>query len=148
MKEFRDAEGRPWEIRVNVSTLRRVRDLAGIDLITLFTGDMTALQAFIADPYKRADALFVLCQDQAEKRSVSSESFGEALAGDPMEAATLAMLDELASFFPGPKAKLIRAALAKMSEGADLAAKMGMDQIEALDVTAEVRKTLAAKLKN
>ena len=63
------------------------------------------------DPCLLVDILWVLVQDQARTLNVTDEQFGTALAGDAIESATKAFLDELVDFFPGAKRLFLQKAV-------------------------------------
>jgi hypothetical protein len=107
MKSFKDTQGREWRITVNVTTIKRVRDLAGVDLLHVLDGKgadgRSLIERLIADPILLVDVLYAVCRPQCAELKVSDESFGEAMAGDAIEAATAALLDEIVSFSPSPR---------------------------------------------
>lgn len=105
MKTFKDNAGRVWTVAVNVSSIKRVRDLAGVDLLTIVDGSL--IQKLYQDPVVLCDALFALCKPEADKLNITDEMFGEAMAGDPIDHATTAMLEELVSFSPSPRDRAI-----------------------------------------
>ena len=47
--------------------------------------------------------LYAACKPQADERGVSDEDFGRAMAGDAIEAATAALLEEIVAFCPSPR---------------------------------------------
>jgi len=129
MANFRDAENRVWQVTVTVATLRRVRELASVDLAGLLDGEL--LDRLSSDPVLLADVLYAVCKPEADSRSVTAESFGEALAGDALDDATQALLEGLAGFFPKKRraaaekligafrrveTKLLDAAMAKLDD--------------------------------
>lgn len=113
MKCFVDNAGRTWTVAINVAAVKRVRALCGIDLanvITLEPGErpkVDVLERLASDPVLLVDVLFAICQPEAERKGVSDVSFGEGMAGDAIELATAALLDETVSFFPSAKRKVL-----------------------------------------
>ena len=111
MRTFKDNAGRSWSLALSVWTVKKVRDLLGVDLLDL--GDESApassgkkpglLLRLIADPVLLVDVLYVVCRDQADAASVTDEQFGRAMGGDAIDAATKAFLEELADFTPSPR---------------------------------------------
>ena len=101
MKVFKDNVGREWTVEVNVAALKRVKSLAGVDLLGVLDG--TLVERLIRDPVLLCDAVYAICKPQADERSVSDEDFGRAMAGDAIEHATEALLEELVSFCPSPR---------------------------------------------
>jgi hypothetical protein len=103
MKVFTDNAGRPWTVTVNVNTIKRVRALAGVDLLEVLGGDL--LERLIADPVLLCDVVYAACKPEADEKKVTDEDFGRAMAGDAIEQATKALLDELVSFSPSRQAR-------------------------------------------
>lgn len=100
MRTFADNAGRTWTVAINVALVKRVRGMLGLDLFKLLDDGARPLGELLADPVRLADVLFCLCQEEAEKRNVSDEDFGAALAGDSIGRAADAFVDELVDFFP------------------------------------------------
>lgn len=109
MKLFKDNAGRDWSVSVNVATLKRVRDLLNVDLL-----DMATLEKLSADPVLLVDVLYVICRDEAKAGDVTDEQFGVGLAGDSLDAATTAMMEELVSFFPPRRRAILRKIIDRM----------------------------------
>ena len=63
------------------------------------------------DPILLCDILWVLCEGQAKASGVTDEDFGSSLAGDSIEEATRAFLDELVDFFPGARRLVLKKAV-------------------------------------
>ena len=111
MRTFNDNAGRTWSLTLSVWTVKKVRDLLGVDLLDLGGESATGssdkkpglLFRLIADPVLLVDVLYVVCRDQADEASVSDEQFGRAMGGDAIDAATKAFLEELADFTPSPR---------------------------------------------
>jgi hypothetical protein len=101
MRQFKDNAGRTWTVDINVATLKRVRGLTGVDLMQIIEG--TLIEKFIRDPVLLCDVVYAVCKPEADSAKVSDEEFGKAMAGDAIEAATGAVLDELISFCPSPR---------------------------------------------
>ena len=109
MHIFTDNKGHKWDVVLNVSQMRRVRATLGIDLVNVITLDakgevkVDLIDRLANDPCLLVDILCVLTKKQAEKEGVTETEFGESLAGESIEEATKAFLDELVDFFPGAK---------------------------------------------
>lgn len=101
MKTFKDNADRSWTVAINVAAIKRVRDLTGVDLMEVLDGSL--IEKLIRDPVLLCDVIYVVCRPEAEARSVSDEDFGRAMAGDAIEHATTALLDELVNFSPNPR---------------------------------------------
>jgi len=111
MHSFPDNAGRTWTVVINVTAVKRVRGLVGIDLYKLIDDGFKPLAALVADPVQLADVLYCLCKDEADAKQVTDEDFGRALAGDAITLAADAFVEELIDFFPDARA---RASLTKV----------------------------------
>ena len=127
MKTFRDNKRRVWTIEVNVAAIKRVRGLCKVDLNSIVEVDSenrpTArlLEQLSSDPVLLVDVLYAVCKPQADKLGITDEDFGEAMAGDAIEHATTALLEEVIDFFPEAKRLVmwkILSASRKFSEAA------------------------------
>ncbi len=132
MHTFTDTQGRAWSVAITVDTIRRVRALTGTDLMGVLGGDL--IERLSGDPVLLADVLYAVVKPEAEARGVDDADFGRALAGDAVAAATTALLEGLVGFFPSPRARLLRQALAKLDDW----------QTAALSAAEERLSTLAA----
>lgn len=103
MHTFKDNGGREWTVEVNVAALKRVRGLTGTDLMQVVEGTGGLIERLIRDPVLLCDVVYTVCKPEADQRGVSDEEFGRAMAGDAIEHATAALLEELVSFCPSPR---------------------------------------------
>lgn len=114
MKSFTDNTGRTWTLVVNVSAIRRVRALCGVDLCSIVELDKDnkpnteLLERLSTDPVLLVDVLYAVCKPECDGRNVSDEDFGSAMAGDAIEHASSALLDEIIDFFPRTKRMLLQ----------------------------------------
>ena len=111
MKTFKDNAGRTWTVDVNIATVKRVKSLLKVDLTDAVEGKL--LDRFILDPILLCDVIYVICKPEADKEKITDEQFGQAMAGDAIEHATEALLEELINFFPELKRPALRAALGR-----------------------------------
>jgi hypothetical protein len=140
MKTFCDNAGRNWTVQINVDTIKRVRDLAKVNLLEVVEGKL--LERLVSDPVLLCDLIYCVCQPEADAKNVSDEDFGRAMAGDAIDGATTALLEELVDFFPQGKRRVLGKALAKLRslESAALTA------VEARLESPELEKRMAAEL--
>jgi hypothetical protein len=141
MRSFTDTKGRIWPIVINVAAVKRCRGLVGVDLYGLVENQFRPLADLLADPVKLVDVLYVLCMAEAESRGISDEQFGEGFAGDVLEAAADAFLEELTDFFQNPR---VRAGLRKITTAARTVRDRLMDQMEAAMETIDAESAAAA----
>ena len=112
MKTFKDNADRTWTVTVNVDSIKRVRSLLSIDLMEAVEGKL--IERLIGDPVLLCDVIYCVCKEDADAKGITDEEFGRAMAGDAIELATTALLEELVDFFPQGKRQLLRKALAKL----------------------------------
>lgn len=112
MKTFKDNADRTWTVTVNVDSIKRVRSLLNIDLMEAVEGKL--IERLIGDPVLLCDIIYCVCKEDADAKGITDEEFGRAMAGDAIELATTALLEELVDFFPQGKRQLLRKALAKL----------------------------------
>lgn len=142
MRKFTDLKGREWSITLTVSTIRRIKELAGVDLLDLASNPYLRMYE---NPVLLAEVLFAACKPDADLRNVAPEDFGDGLAGQPLEDATEALMREYADFFPHPAARAnLHAVMDKTSRARDVAGAIGAERIKAMDVEAMVTKELIA----
>ncbi len=101
MKTFNDNAGRTWTIAINVDAIKRVRSLLDVDLLEIVDGKL--IERLIRDPVLLCDVVYAVCRPEADAKSVSDEEFGRAMAGDAIEHATKALLEDLVGFSPSPR---------------------------------------------
>ena len=103
MRTFKDNQGREWTVEITVAAIKRVRGLAGIDLMEVLEGSNGLIEKLVRDPVLLCDVIYAACKPQADERQVSDEAFGASMAGDAIEHATAALLEELVDFCPSPR---------------------------------------------
>ena len=103
---FTDAAGQPWSVVVTVDTMRRVRALAGVDLMQAIGGPL--LERLAADPVLLVDVLAAVCKPQMDARTTTAEAFAQAMVGDAIDHAAQALLQGLADFCPSPTRTLLK----------------------------------------
>ena len=148
MKSFTDNLGRTWTLVVNVAAIKRVRALCGVDLNAIVEIDRdnnpTAelLERLSTDPVLLVDVLYAVCKTECDQKGVSDEEFGAAMAGDAIEQATAALLDEVVDFFPTAK----RAALQKILAATRRIEALAKKKLENILGSAEFEEKLVSEL--
>ena len=148
MRSFQDNAGRTWTVALNVAAIKRVRALTGVDLaniITLEPGQkpkMEVLERLASDSVLLVDVLYAVCKGEADTRKVTDIDFGTSMAGDAIELATTALIDELIDFFPTTKRRVLQKIIAA-TRRFEAKTKNSMDQI--LD-NPELEKNIDAEL--
>jgi hypothetical protein len=109
MKSFTDNAGRVWTLAVNVAAIKRVRAICDVDLNSIVEMDADnkpsakLLERLSTDPVLLVDVLYAVCKPEADAKNIGDEDFGRAMAGDAIDHATAALLDEIIDFFPEAK---------------------------------------------
>jgi len=112
MHSFKDNRNRTWAIELNVDAVKRVKGLLDVDLMTAPEGEL--VERLAGDPVLLCDVIYAVCKPQAEGQGIGDEDFGKAMAGDAIDAATTALLEELVDFFPTARRAVLRKTLAKV----------------------------------
>ena len=140
MKTFKDNAGRSWTIAVNVDAIKRVRSLLEVNLMEAVDGKL--LEQLVTDPVLLCDIIYVLCKPEADAQQISDEDFGRAMAGDAVEHATTALLEELVEFFPLPKRRLLTKALDKLKTLEAKALEVAEKRLDSPELEAEMEAAL------
>ena len=92
---------------MNVTAMKRVKGILGVDLTELGTGSGKPEDQLIvrlwSDPIFLCDVIYCMCKDQADAEGISDEDFGKAMAGDAIDHATTALLEEIVDSSPNPR---------------------------------------------
>lgn len=144
MHTFRDKAGGEWVVEITVATVKRVKGLAGVDLLAIGDEAENLLQRLATDPVALVDVLYAVCHPQITERGLDGDGFADLFSGDSIEAAAAALLEELIGFFQNPRDRAIMtAALGKTRAAMDLARTRIEDKIASGAIEAEVESRLA-----
>jgi hypothetical protein len=148
MREFRDNEGRPWQVALTVASALRVRDMVTVDVtveeelpdggvkterktVPFDMVDVASLsqtfQVLRGQFAKVGESLYAILAKQVEERKLTKDQFLDGLRGDSLEAGAKALEQELVDFFPQRLRRMVGLLAAKMDE---VAGEM-LDQAEA-----------------
>ena len=114
MKTFSDNQGRTWTVTINVECIKRVKTLLGVNLLDAIEGEL--VERLVTDPVLLCDCVYAICKPEAEARGITDEDFGRAMAGDAIEHACTALLEELVDFFPEPKRRVLAKAIERLRQ--------------------------------
>ena len=140
MKTFTDTAGRVWTVQLNVDAIRRVKTLTGVNLLSAVEGKL--LQDLGADPVLLCDVLYAVIKPEADAKNVTDADFGKALAGDAIDQATAALLEELVAFFPLGKRRVAEVALRRLREMEAKAVEVVVKRLESPEIDAKVEAIL------
>ena len=143
MAKFTDSKGRIWPVTLTVSALRRIRDLAGLDLASLdgFKEDGPVARVS-ADPLLLAQTLYAACKPAADALNVTPDDFQDAICADAITAAAEALLEALADFFPGAQSRLMRKVIQTTRELREKAEREADRLLESTDLAEQMQSTL------
>jgi len=116
VRQFKDSEGKAWDLRVTAGTMVRVSGVLAINLGELTEGDPPLIIRLYTDPAFVAKLLAVILGPQIEKAKLSTEEFYDRLDPEVAGEARDGLVEELRDFFQkfGPVA--IAVSLGKMRE--------------------------------
>ena len=101
MAIFTDDRGRTWTVTLNLGTAKLVKKERGFDF--LGDGKDHPILRLAGDMALLGDVLWTLCAKQAGERNVTEQDFGEAIAGDSLDAAVNALAETYTDFCPNPR---------------------------------------------
>ena len=148
MKSFTDNAGRIWTVAVNVAAIKRVRAICDVDLNAIVEMDeknnpsTRLLEKLSTDPVLLVDVLYAVCKNEADAQGITDEEFGMAMAGDAIDHATAALLDEVVNFFPEAK----RQAFQKILSATRRFEKIAREKLESLISDGRFEEELVSKL--
>lgn len=154
MGTFKDTSGREWTITLTVGALKRIKSVAGLDLMPLFGGhdkqESEAVRTLLLDPMRMADVVYAALKPQLDEAQINDEAFGELLAGPVLAAAAEAFLDAATVFIGATQgdaaAGFLRVATAKRDEARATAWSQAAAKLAALDVGDRVKREMDGKL--
>lgn len=111
---FEDLAGRRWQIKINVATVRMLRNVQDLDLLKILDRESNPFAQLANDPIRLCDVLWTLIQRQANEAGVSELEWLESMAGDVLTAAAYALMEATIDFFPQHRRAPLAAMLTKM----------------------------------
>lgn len=111
MRTFKDRRGNTWTIDINVLSIKKIRAHCNINLLDVLDinqGEDGLLARLADDPVLLADILYAICVPDKEKDPDAEAAFMAAIAGDVVDQATWALLEDIADFFPKAKGAALR----------------------------------------
>jgi len=142
VKAFKDNADRTWEIAITVASIKRVKAYVEVDLLDAVEGHL--LQKLSLDPVLLCDVIYAVCKPDADKLEITDEQFGQAMAGDAIDRATAALLEELVDFFPQSRRKVLRTAVEKFHLLETMAYDKAMERLESPELEQQMKEALDA----
>lgn len=140
MHKFTDMKDRVWDVVMDISAVKRVRDLmkGKVNLLELQAGNPPLMSTLCTDIMLFCDVLYCLIEPQATKLDVDDVEFGSSLGGETILAAQEAFFNELVLFFRGFGRKDLARALTKQAEVVQLAVTRCLEEINKINLQKEV----------
>ena len=111
MATFTDSSGKPWELRITIGLLDRLKAV-GLDLDAMTNDKSSPLGILMMERKVLGSVLWILVEKQATAAGVATpEEFFAEFDGPTLEAAGEALLDAVLDFFPRRVTAPIRASL-------------------------------------
>lgn len=107
MHPFTDATGRTWRLTITTNELRRVNAATSVRLSDL--SEATARQ--LMDPVNLVDVLFAIVAPQNVAPELTLEQFSEAMVGEVLNEAWIALMEAMHDFFQNPQRAQLRRAI-------------------------------------
>lgn len=120
-----------WIVSVLPYNVERVRAECGLDLLKALDGGEDTEK--LSDYINLIKALWILCEEQAEKESVSREQFMRSILGDVLDEAENALLGAIIDFFPKSRRTLYQKAWTAGQTEREKATKLAIKSIDEMD---------------
>lgn len=148
MREFKDNEGRRWQVCLTVASAARVRDLVRIvpppvDGVTQPEKAFDVIDAAcVAETFQVlrsnyaaiGEALYAILLPKMEERGLSKEQFLDGLSGESLDAGARAIEEEIVDFFPPRLRGMVNALLTKMRELAEAVLTQAEKDVMAMEL--------------
>lgn len=146
MQTFADKNSYEWSIEFNVGIIEVIKDRLNVDLIDP-TGDdgrvLVSVSPTSLENIKTfCNMLFLLCEEQCEKKEITSAQFGTLLAGESLKHAYEAFFNEWQFFFQSLGRMDLVEAISKMQEILKENVKDLMERIKAVTMDQVREQTL------
>jgi len=142
---FTDNAGRSWPIKLDIFTVRRLKQETGVDLIDSADPLDVLMQKITGNVVLFADVLISLLQDAMRDREVSDEQLLRSIDNEEVvENAALALVEAILSFSRKPKAALLKTAFGKTMEATRKQEELRIQQAEQKINSAEFETVVAA----
>ena len=99
MKAFTDSAGRTWSFSITIDSIRRVKELLGINITEVDAGTPPLLVLIGTDELTLINIVFCLIKPQADELGVTDEEFGRHIDGAAILGAQTALYEEFTDFF-------------------------------------------------
>jgi hypothetical protein len=130
MAKFKTLDGKEWVIEVTYLTVKRVRDLCGVNLLDICNLDKESLSGWVADDLKVLEVVCAVVRPQLAAVDMSDEDFFAACDGGVLKEAVERLVDQVSDFFQEPRRGLVKKVIRKLRETEK---KMEFEAAKAID---------------
>jgi methyl-accepting chemotaxis protein len=127
VSSWKDRDGRSWSTSISVTTIARVKETTGVNLLEIVEGKL--LPQFLDDPLLLVEVLHVISKAQVDERGVSKEAFGDLFIGDVTVDAVNALVQGLLDFFPSGRREMIQRLWQATERAQNEAVKMATNKL-------------------
>lgn len=140
LPKFTDLAGREWTLQIGVTTCKRVRELAGVDLAN---ADAELCHELSVNPEKLVNVLFAIVAPRAQELKISEAAFGESLGGDVLDAAAEATIEAIINFFQKFRRDVLKTTWRKLTERKNQLLTSALTRLNSLDTHLDAAVTEA-----
>jgi hypothetical protein len=134
MATFKTLDGKQWLVEMNYLTVKRVRDLCGVNVLDICNLDKETLSGWVADDLKVLEVICAIVRPQLAALDMADEEFFAACDGGVLKEAVERLVDQVSDFFQEPRRGLVKKVIAKLRE---TERKMEMAAERAIDTALE-----------
>jgi hypothetical protein len=116
MAKFKTLDGKEWVVEVTYLTVKRVRDLCGVNVLDICNLDKESLSGWVADDLKVLEVICAVVRPQLAALEMSDEDFFAACDGSVLKEAVERLVDQVSDFFQEPRKGLVKKVIAKLRE--------------------------------
>lgn len=116
MANFKTLDGKEWVVDVTYLTVKRVRDLCGVNVLDICNLDKQALSGWVADDLKVLEVVCAVVRPQLAALDMSDEDFFASCDGQVLKDAVERLVDQVSDFFQEPRKGLVKKVIAKLRE--------------------------------
>jgi hypothetical protein len=116
MAKFKTIDGKEWVIDVTYLTVKRVRDLCGVNLLDICNLDKESLSGWVADDLRVLEVVCAVVRPQLAAIDMSDEDFFALCDGTTLKEAVERLVDQVSDFFQEPRKGLVKKVIRKLRE--------------------------------
>jgi hypothetical protein len=116
MATFKTLDGKQWAVEVNYLTVKRVRDLCGVNVLDVCNLDKEALSGWVSDDLKVLEVICAIVRPQLAAIDMADDEFFASCDGSVLKEAVERLVDQVSDFFQEPRRGLVKKVISKLRE--------------------------------